>query len=552
MSVWRRVSPRLVAAFAAAWLTTCSSPPGSEQPPKTPLRSATTEPVTPGKPNEFDQCMARRAALQLQPELPGAPELESVRPEIVARARTAPVLFTERPSAGNLPAEIESLRQRLGQARVPWPVLRDVYSGFRRDKRKLRQVLLTDGYFYADEPELATLLGNHVMLSHLYDAPEIVVVRGSRVLHARKKGLEYHWTDGPEAGTLARLWLFDRVSSSGELLSEPKHISFESLRERTGADSVEVEGLTAKGVLARLVYDEVRVPSVLAVRDGEAELECEAIEPPMVPTVLANRSLSTRMAKVIAHLRQAVAEQVREGLPFDEPKTEEGQQDGKLRQEWRDAYLHGRHKFTFNGDDYFVFGSKGQPRIPQVCVDFVVDTWERLAGTRWLASHEGRGRRVGRIDFDSLEIENRRSVDRLIEFARSRPEWFDVLEYSDAERVPFKNRKRFFKRLYEARRDFQPGDVVAILGLRDDDRLHYHSFIIVSDDPITGMPTAVAANAGRPRVRSWEAEMQNAPKRSIVARIRPRLTWLEALADPSGPGPTSPALSSERQASAVP
>ena len=76
---------------------------------------------------------------------------------------------------------------------------------------------------------------------------------------------------------------------------------------------------------------------------------------------------------------------------------------------------------------------------------------------------------------------------------------------------------------------------MAILGLRDDERMHYHSFIVVSDDPLTGMPTAVAANAGRPRIRNWEAEMQNAPRRSIIARIRPRLEWLEALAGISEP-----------------
>jgi len=75
------------------------------------------------------------------------------------------------------------------------------------------------------------------------------------------------------------------------------------------------------------------------------------------------------------------------------------------------------------------------------------------------------------------------------------------------------------------------------LGPRDDEKLHYHSFFIVAADPITGMPTQVAANAGRPRIRSWEAEMQNAPRRGILARIRPRLAWLEQVTgiDPKGP-----------------
>jgi hypothetical protein len=43
------------------------------------------------------------------------------------------------------------------------------------------------------------------------------------------------------------------------------------------------------------------------------------------------------------------------------------------------------------------------------------------------------------------------------------------------------------------------------------------------------MPIELAANAGRPRIRSWEGEMQNAPRRSILARIRPRPAWLDAM-----------------------
>jgi hypothetical protein len=325
----------------------------------------------------------------------------------------------------------------------------------------------------------------------------------------------------------------------------------EHVREQTGAESIQIERLTAKGILAQLIYDNARSPAVLTLHNDALELECEAIAPAAAEKVAAARSITLRKVKVMHQLREAIAAQVQEGLPFDEPKTEEGQQDGKLRQEWRTAYWQGHNSFTFNGDKYSVFGSKGRPRVPQVCVDFVVDTWERLADTHWLNSSEGRGRHVGRIDFSNLGIENRRSVDRLIAYARNKPAWFDVVEFSEAERVPFMDRKAFFQRLFDHRSDFQPGDVVAILGLRDDERLHYHSFIIVNSDPLTGMPTAVAANAGRPRIRSWEAEMQNAPRRSIIARIRPRLAWLEALADPNGRGPTDPEHPIDLQAKAA-
>ena len=57
-------------------------------------------------------------------------------------------------------------------------------------------------------------------------------------------------------------------------------------------------------------------------------------------------------------------------------------------------------------------------------------------------------------------------------------------------------------------------------------------FNVADRDPVTGMPIAVVANAGRPRIRSWENEMQNAPDRAIRAHIRPKLAWLEATVAP--------------------
>jgi hypothetical protein len=267
-------------------------------------------------------------------------------------------------------------------------------------------------------------------------------------------------------------------------------------------------------------------------------LECESVPPGQQQLVLRARARSRRVGRVIAALTRVVEQQVNEALPFDEPKTEDGQQDGQLRPEWRRAYLRGDTRYTFNDDRYFVFDGSGRPLVPQVCADFIVDSWERLSGTWWQSRPAGRARQVGRLNFDDLEIENRRRVEQLIEFARSKPEWFELLEVPLVERVPLQDRRRFFARLYEQRRDFGPGDVVAILGPRDDDQLHYHSFFVLTRDPLTGMPTTLGANAGRPRIRSWENEMQNAPRRSIVARIRPRLEWLEHLVGPGDNGAT--------------
>jgi hypothetical protein len=477
-----------------------------------------------------DQCTERRQALLEQPALPGMPALEAVRAELTARAKAEPVVFVEEPTAAGVPPSLAAIRAQLFREGVPWQALNDVFGKLKRYPKQLRQVLLTDSYLYAEKPDLAALLSGGISLSQLFTEKDLDVMRGDVTRRAQRKQGNYVWADGPEAGQLARLWLFDRVAVHGEALSAPKHVSFGELRSRLGATRIEIERLTRTGVLAKLVYGEHQVPAVLSTKDGRLAFECEVVEPESKAGVEAARQLTKRRDRTVERLLAVVAEQVEEGLPFDEPKTEEGQQDGKLRQEWRSAYLHGQHKFTFNGDDYFVFGPHGIPRIPQVCADFITDSWERMADTRWQPRDAGRGRQVGRLDFDTLGIENRRSVEHLIDFAVAHPEWFELMLIPESERVTFSDRSRFFRRLFDLRNEFQPGDVVAILGPRDDEKLHYHSFFIVASDPITAMPTLVAANAGRPRIRTWEGEMQNAPRRSIVARIRPRLEWLETIA----------------------
>ncbi|HMA94422.1 MAG TPA: hypothetical protein VKP30_17140, partial [Polyangiaceae bacterium] len=424
---------------------------------------------------------------------------------------------------------LAALRERLHHDTAAWQALNDIFSQLTRYPERLREVLLTDGYLYAERPDLASLLANGVSLDQLFTERELEITRGSVVKHAVRKHREYQWADGADAGQPARLWLFDRVSIRGQAMSPNKHVALGDLRERLGATRVEVERLSADAALAQVSYGEQAVAAVLAIRDGEFELECEVVPPAMASAVEESRALRTRHARLMERLQTAIAEQVAEGLPFDEPKTEEGQQDGKLRQEWRSAYRHGYTTYEFNGDEYRVFGAGGIPRIPQVCVDFITDTWERMAGTRWGKRNEGRRRFVGRLDFDTLDIENRRSVENLIDFAVAHPEWFELMLIPESERIPFAERSRFFRRLYDLRTEFQPGDVVAILGPRDDDKLHYHSFFILADDPLTSMPTTVAANAGRPRIRTWEGEMQNAPRRSIIARIRPRQAWLESI-----------------------
>ncbi|HET9959279.1 MAG TPA: hypothetical protein VFQ61_32540, partial [Polyangiaceae bacterium] len=460
----------------------------------------------------------------------GTPRLDANRSEIVARVKSEPVLYWEPPRIreGELPLPLAQLREAFFDGARPGRALEAIYRRLRRSPSDMRKVLLTEGYVYAESPGLAVLLGR-VALDHLFEDAEVFVLRGARLLRAKREKNVYVWQDGPERGTPARLWLFDRVGSSVDQLLPAKHVAVPASAVLP-ARAFAVERLTERGVLAQATIGDRTARVLFSVQDGGLRFDCaRGLDR---TTLDVERARMLRERRVLAAMEAGIAEQLAEGLPFDEPKTEDGQQDGKLRPEWRKAYREGLDSFEFNGDTYDVFDSSGRPRVPQVCADFVVDTWERMAGTRWLPRQQGRGRRVGRLDFDALPIENRRSVEQLIEFARMHPEWFELLEIPEHRRVAFSERKRFFRRLYEQRDAFRPGDVVAVLGPRDDERLHYHSFFIVAADPITGMPTRVAANAGRPRIRSWEAELENAPKRGIVARIRPHLEWLEALLQP--------------------
>jgi len=82
------------------------------------------------------------------------------------------------------------------------------------------------------------------------------------------------------------------------------------------------------------------------------------------------------------------------------------------------------------------------------------------------------------------------------------------------------------------------GDVVAIHGLKRDDRIHQHAILVDRTDPLTGFPYGLADQMKRPRRRTWEGIMAEAPKRSLLYRVRPtaalieKMTPVEAPAEP--------------------
>jgi hypothetical protein len=172
-----------------------------------------------------------------------------------------------------------------------------------------------------------------------------------------------------------------------------------------------------------------------------------------------------------------------------------------------------------------------------VCVDFVLDTWERGAGSWFRPRGERPGRTEGRIDFDAEGIENRRGVLGFGAFTASREDLFQHRAFTGAERVPFAERDRFFAGLVpdgpSAGELLRPGDVVAIQGLKRDDRVHQHAILVEGVDPVSGLPHALADQMKRPRRRTWEGIMAEAPKRSLLYRARPTRALFEKLAGPA-------------------
>jgi hypothetical protein len=475
-------------------------------------------------------CRKRRERLEREPALPGAPLPEEQRADLLWRAKAEPVLFLKVPRVTEPESvEVRTFRTMLAQGPGQAYALARAYRLLHNRPDLARAALLREGYLYSESPELGAALVNRVELNHLFDQPAIVIERGADRLNAVRGETFYEYADGPERGRRARLLLFDRVRAAPEAIGPALHVDVRSLAARVGFDRMKVERITASGISAALRYGQTWVPSVLGIRGVDLTLECEAPPPGSEDRVQEARELALRRGGILAQVRRAIAEQVEEALPFDEPRTEDGQQDGNLRPAWRWAYHQGWDSYRFNDERYSVFDRHGRPLVPQVCIDFITDTLERASGTWWAALGPERAKRTGKLDFDQMDLENRRSVNTFVIFAERNPEWFDVYHLRPDERVPFYQKQRFYEHLFANRDRYVPGDIVTIHGKRSDDELHYHSFFVYDADPVTGMPMLVAANAGRPRVRSWESEMLSAPRRSIRSRVRPRLEWLESV-----------------------
>lgn len=503
------------------------------------------------------ECAARVKRLMAEPELPGAPGFEAKRIDLVARPRGTPLLWKRVPAVDRdaSPAALSAIA-KLERAARPLPLLKGLVRRYARTPAVLRAALLREGYVFSEDPEVALAIVETVKLTHLFHEPQIHLLRGrtvhllQRTERTRYKPEGYVHADGPWKGSVAELLLGDRVAVERADLEKGKiALDLAGAAAEDGFDRLRVKHLAEAGLVADVHYP--GGPWITAAFDVDgAALKLACADGPADALAARAKAIeaSAGLRKALAKIAAAVRAEVDEGLLFDEPKDEpdDEQQDGSLRREWRRAYGQGLRRFTVGEVTYDVYDEAGRPVPPQVCVDFITDTWERSSGTWYKplapASGDERPRPApertsGGIDFDKLKLDNRRSVAELVGFAKRHPEMFEVLDLPQEERIPFVRRGDFFAYLAEHEADYAPGDVMVIHGLKSDGRPHYHSMIIMERDPITGVPVRVAGNAGRPREQTLEGVMGRSPKRSIKHRIRPRPEWLVASLTAAGSAP---------------
>lgn len=479
-------------------------------------------------------CEARIELALASPAEPGFRRLDESRAAFLAKVKAEPLLFVRAPEYVSEPSTlpVRGYRQMLLSGRNPFGTVSRILEESAGFQKQAREALLRDGYLFADTPELGSALVDLVEPQHLFGGERIWVQRGESTWHALRRSGRFHFTDGPLAGRRVRFVLFDRAGY-GEAPPPPLHRDLRALRRELHFDRMRVRHVTETQIIADLRYGARWIPSLLAARGAHLSLECETIADADRDGVAATRAEAARRELALQSLRRVILEEVDEALPFDEPVHEYGfQYDGLLRWKWSQAYEARRRTYDFTGDAYDVFDAKGRPLVPQVCVDFLTDTFERTSGTWFRGPLEPPGRNVGKLDFDAMPEAARLELRRapgFIAFAKTRPDAFEVAE--DFPQIALGDEEALYGYLADHAADFSPGDAVLLRGKTpwDPEHVHFHSFFVYESDPITGMPVLLAGNAGRPSLRVWRTEARRTPKRTIVARVRPRTSWLESI-----------------------
>ena len=523
----------LAGLLLASILVSCSAP--SSRDDVVSPTTVTAPPTATATPAVLDAelaaCHAHVASITALPAQPGAPAFDEHRAEFLGRARGEPMVFVREPQAtpdealstAALASRKASLRARPGLR------IGGLKARHRRDPATLRALVLREGYAYAPDPLDALSIVTDITLADLFAEPEIWIQRGSDTRRLareeKRKEVAYRYVDGPLAGRAADLLFGDRVALVREDLATPLHRDLRALADVEGFDRTRITRRTDEALLADLRFGSTWVPAVLRARGAALELTCLAAEAPEREAVRAAREADGPRRRALLALHDVITEELVEGLRYDRTEGEKtADRDGELRPVWMSAYLRGQQTFAHEGTTYPVFDAAGRAHPPQVCVDFVLDSFERTSGTWFSPRGEKLARVRGRLDFDEAGIRNRRGVMAFGAFAESKPEMFEVRRFIGKERIEFRERSRYFDFLTDHADEVRPGDVIAIHGMKRDNRIHQHAILVEWADPVTGFPHGLADQMKRPRRRTWEGIMAEAPLRSLYYRVRPRNT----------------------------
>lgn len=477
----------------------------------------------PPRPSAADLCRARIAEIAPDEELASSMEgyYRGV-PLIILSAKIVPVIYLRRPERSASP-RARSIRTELLEARRKERAVRKILKTHAEDRALLREVFLAEGYFFEDVHSLASAVVRTISLVDLFDEEVIYLHRGREVRSLSLEGSEYV----DQRGERVSLLLNDRVSTTPDELEGPLHLDADLVREETGAQRV-IPGIVGeRRVVARLVFPGgLEADSVLEQDGFGTRVSCIAADESDLEAAGKDAEVFWAWNRSVFDAAVAMVEE-RPGFdePVDEPEGD--QEDGKLRIAWRKGYYRWESKFKFREEEYRVYDRRGNPTPPQVCIDFIFDTWERSSGNWFRKRGERPGRSPGFLDFKEQDGLLKRHTPSVLAYATANPDVLERYDFPRKDHVPFRRRDDFAEAVAANAHMIREGDLLVIHGLREEDmEEHFHTMLVLRTDPISGMPMVVADNAGRPRIRNLASGMRSAPRRSIKHRIRIGWDWL--------------------------
>jgi hypothetical protein len=277
-----------------------------------------------------------RRLLAAEPALPRSAPLDAQRLAVLASAKAEPVVFVRTPTLD--PTTCRTARshiQSLEHARKPGSVLARLLPQFRRQPELGRQVLLREGYLYAETAELARALVERVGPQHLFREHRIWIQRGERVGYAVKNDKQqYVWEDGHERGRNVRLILFDRI---GVGVPPPAlHRDLRALRYTLHFDRARLRQIAEERLILDLRYGEHWVPTLVRAVGAGLELECEAPAWSHATAATEARMSEARRERALRAWRRSLLARIEHGVPIEPAATPTASEEsGDGARTWR-------------------------------------------------------------------------------------------------------------------------------------------------------------------------------------------------------------------------